>query len=229
MRLTQDKISCSFADLLLFGTISSIIRVSFYPMAFIIAGLGNPGDEYKETRHNTGRIMLETIAKKFEFDDFEFDKKTNARLAEGKIGKQKVLLVAPETFMNKSGNSLKSLVTSAKKAEDLIVIYDDFQLPLGRIKLSFNRSSGGHNGLESVIKAVKTEAFLRIRVGVSPETSSGKIKMPHGPEAVEKFILGPYKKPELDLLKKVAKKVAEAVETAVVEGREKAMTEFNQA
>jgi peptidyl-tRNA hydrolase, PTH1 family len=195
---------------------------------YIITGLGNPGDEYKDTRHNTGRMMLEALAKKFEFKDLEFNKKLNALVAEGKMGKEKVVLLAPETFMNKSGNALKPLITSPKKADQLIVIYDDFQLPLGRIKLSYNRSSGGHNGLESVIRAVKTEAFLRIRVGVSPETASGKIKMPHGPEAVEKFILGPYKKPELDALKKVSKKVAEAVEMAVKEGREKAMSEFNR-
>lgn len=123
-------------------------------MPYIIAGLGNPGEEYVNTRHNTGRIVLESIAKeftdkkKFSGDDgaFSFNKKLNAHVAEAKIGKEKVTLIAPDTFMNLSGKAVAPLVKSVKAAEKLVVIYDDFNLPLGRIKVSFNRSSGGHNG-----------------------------------------------------------------------------------
>src|SRR5690349_6094785 len=117
---------------------------------YIIAGLGNPGEEYKDTRHNVGRMMLTALAKKGDFGEFEFNKKLNALTAKGKIGKAEVMLVAPETFMNNSGLALKPLITSAKKAETLLVIYDDFQIPVGSIKMSYNRSSGGHNGLESI-------------------------------------------------------------------------------
>lgn len=209
-------------------------------MAYIIAGLGNPGEEYKETRHNTGRMMLELLARAggVAFEDFVFDKKLNARVAEMKIGKEKVRLIAPETFMNNSGKSIGSLVTSVaagvvkaspKKAEQLIVIYDDFHLPLGRVKVSFNRSSGGHNGLESIIKAAKTEAFVRIRVGVAPVTAKGDAKVPHGDAAVEKFILSPFKPAEVAELKKVSKVVNEAIEVVIKEGREKAMSLYNQA
>ncbi len=196
-------------------------------MPYIIAGLGNPGEEYEGTRHNTGRIVLEHVAKEFGGDEFEFNKKINARVTEGKIGKEKVTFIEPETFMNRSGSTISSLVKSVKAAEKLIVIYDDFNLPLGRIKLSFNRSSGGHNGLESIIKAVKTEAFLRIRIGVAPVSAKGEAKTPHGDEKIEKFILGKFKDDEMKEIKKSAKKAIEALELTIKEGREKAMSVAN--
>jgi PTH1 family peptidyl-tRNA hydrolase len=203
-------------------------------MPYIIAGLGNPGEEYENTRHNTGRIVLNAVAKAFDAEDFSFDKKMNALVAKGKIGKEKVTFIEPETFMNNSGKALVSMVKvkankklKLKTADNFVVIYDDFQLPLGRIKISFNRSSGGHNGLESVIKAVKTEAFVRIRVGTAAENAKGNARVPHGDEKVLKFILGKYKDDEMKELKKVSKKAAEAVEMIVKEGREKAMSVFN--
>lgn len=196
-------------------------------MPYIIAGLGNPGEEYANTRHNTGRFMLEAIRAAFTKEDFSFNKKINAQVTEAKIGREKVMLVAPDTFMNNSGKAIAGLVKSVKAAEKLIVIYDDFNLPLGRIRISFNRSSGGHNGLASVIKAVKTEAFSRIRIGVAPENAKGNAKTPHGDEKIEKFILGPYKGEEMKELRKVAKKVVEAVEVLIREGREKAMSVYN--
>jgi len=158
----------------------------------------------------------------------------NSLVAKGNIGKEKVVYIEPETFMNNSGKALASLVKvktdkklKMKTADNLVVIYDDFQLPIGRIKISYNRSSGGHNGLESVIKAVKTEAFVRIRVGTAAENAKGDAKVPHGEEKVMKFILGKYKEDEMKEIKKVSKKAAEAVEMIVKEGREKAMSVFN--
>ncbi len=203
-------------------------------MPYIIAGLGNPGEEYVNTRHNTGRIVLEVVAKEcgaahsmHEGDGFVFNKKLNAFVVETKIGKERVTFVAPDTFMNNSGKAIAPLVKSVKAAERLVVIYDDFNLPLGRIKISFNRSSGGHNGVESIIKAVKTEAFVRIRVGTAPEKANGDAKVPHGDEKVLKFILSKFKEEELKVLKKVGKRVAEALEVLVREGREKAMSVYN--
>jgi PTH1 family peptidyl-tRNA hydrolase len=196
-------------------------------MPYIIAGLGNPGGEYENTRHNTGRIVLNAVREEFD-GEFEPDKKLNAQVAEVKIGKEKVTLIAPDTFMNKSGKAIGPLVKNPKAAEKLVVIYDDFQLPLGRMKISFNKSSGGHNGLESVIKAVKTEAFPRIRIGTAAANAKGDAKIPHGDEKIEKFILGDFKPDEMKVLKKVAKRAAEAVEMIVKEGREKAMNVFNQ-
>ncbi len=197
-------------------------------MNYIIAGLGNPGEEYALTRHNTGRIVLENIIKEYTTDELTTDKKTNSLLTESKIGKDKVTFIEPETFMNKSGSSIGKIVTSIKAAEKLIVIYDDFNLPLGRVKMSYNRSSGGHNGLESIIKAVKTEAFTRIRIGVSPANAKGEAKVPHGEDKVEKFILGKFRDEDLKELKKISKKVAEVLEIFMKEGRDKAMTICNQ-
>lgn len=195
-------------------------------MAYIIAGLGNPGEEYTNTRHNTGRMVLEFIQKEYG-GDFSFNKKLNAQVSEAKIGKEKVTLIAPETFMNLSGKSIAPLVKSIKAAEKLVVIYDDFSLPLGKIRISYNRSSGGHNGLESIIKSVKTEAFVRIRIGTAPENAKGNAKLINGEDKVEKFILGKFKEDELKELKKVAKAVVEAVAVLIKDGRDRAMGEFN--
>lgn len=203
-------------------------------MTHIIVGLGNPGEEYKDTRHNTGRIVLEEFAKTISADNFVFDKKRNALSAEGKVKKEKVLLLSPETFMNKSGSALSKLVKVAKSkiykkgvAENLVVIHDDLDIPLGKFKISFNKSSGGHKGVESIIKAVGTEAFVRVRIGISPETTGGKLKKPTGGEVVEDFIVAPFKKSELELIKKTAKKVGEGLLVLVEHGREKTMSEFN--
>ena len=197
-------------------------------MHYIVA-LGNPGKEYNNTRHNVGRIALEEFVKKNKFSDWVPDKKLKSLSSEGKIGKEKILLIEPETFMNKSGLSLQPIITSKKRAEVLIVIHDDLDLPIGKFKISFNKSSGGHRGVESIIKAIKTEAFTRVRVGISLTTPSGKLKKPKGEKEVGDFILGEFKKSEIEILKKISKKVAEALEMIIAEGKEKAMGEFNRS
>lgn len=195
-------------------------------MAYIFVGLGNPGEEYVGTRHNTGRILLTMFGKALEAE-WKNDKKLNAEVAKVKVGKTPVTLVLPNTFMNNSGKSVKPLVTSIKGAEKLMVIYDDLDMPFGANKISFNKSSGGHRGLESIIKALKTEKFARVRVGISPTTPSGKIKKPKGEEAVTKVIMGKFKPEEMTTLKKLSKKLDESLETFVSDGLEKAMTGFN--
>ena len=195
-------------------------------MNYLFVGLGNPGEEYKETRHNIGRMLLEWFGKSVNAE-WKTDKKLNGQIAQVKIGNTKTVFVLPETFMNNSGKSVKQLVASSKQAEKMLVIYDDLDLPFGTAKISFNKSSGGHKGLESIIKAIKTEKFARIRIGISPTTASGKIRKPSGEEAVTKVILGKFKKEELLELKKLSKKVNQALETFVTSGLEKAMTEFN--
>ncbi len=189
---------------------------------YIVVGLGNPGEEYVETRHNMGRMVLDSFVKKNDWSEWEMDKKLNSLVSDGKIGKNKVLLLKPETFMNKSGEAVKSLVKTKKAAETLVVIHDDLDLPLGKIKISFNKSSGGHKGVESIMRAIKTEAFIRLRLGISNETASGKIKKPQGEEKVIDAILGDFKKTENNDLKKVIKKSVLALELIVKEGREKA-------
>ncbi|KKQ86598.1 MAG: Peptidyl-tRNA hydrolase [Parcubacteria group bacterium GW2011_GWF2_38_8] len=173
----------------------------------LVVGLGNPGEKYENTRHNTGRIMV--------------------GLVENKLSDMKIKFLTPDNFMNNSGKAVAPLIKTKKDLKDLVIIYDDIDLPLGKMKISFNRSSGGHNGLGSVIKALKSEEFLRIRIGTSPATPSGKIRKPKGEKAVLNFLLGEYKKSELDELKKLSKKVAEALEIIFTEGKGKAMSLFN--
>ena len=173
----------------------------------LVVGLGNPGEEYKNTRHNTGRILVGMIEKKLE--------------------DLKIKFLMPDNFMNNSGPVVAKALAGKKALKDLIVIYDDIDLPIGKMKISFNRSSGGHNGLGSIIKSLKSEEFLRIRIGIAPATPSGKIKKPHGEKEVIKFILGEFKKPELEILKKLSQKVAFAVECIFTESKEKAMSLYN--
>ena len=171
-----------------------------------IVGLGNPGVEYEKTRHNTGRIIISFIEEKI---------------------KAKAKFAMPDTFMNNSGKVVAPLIKSKKDLADLIVIYDDVDLPLGKIKISFNRSSGGHNGVGSIIKHLKTEEFVRIRVGICPTTPTGKLKKPKGEEAILKFLLGEFKKEELAELKKLSKKITEAIDTFYTDGLGKAMSLYN--
>ena len=196
-------------------------------MSFLIVGLGNPGEEYEDTRHNVGRIILDRLRKSEKFSEWSFDKKINALKSTGALGKEKVTLLLPQGFMNNSGKSLKELAGSAKKAEKCLVVYDELDIPLGSMKISFGRSSGGHNGVESIIKNMKTRDFPRIRVGICPATPSGKLKKPHGEKEVIDFILGKFKASEEEALKKVGKQAIEAIKVLVVEGRQVAMNTFN--
>ncbi len=194
-------------------------------MSYLIVGLGNPGEEYADTRHNTGRMVLQ----KLETGGWKLDKKLSALVSETKIGKEKVKLILPETMMNNSGQSVIALVKSKKAAKKLIVVYDDLDLPLGTLKVSYNRGDGGHRGLASIIKALKTREFVRVRVGIALTTSSGKIKKPNTEEGIIKFILDKFKDSELVELKKIFKRAIEALMTIVTGGREKAMNQFNSS
>ncbi|MBI5045910.1 MAG: aminoacyl-tRNA hydrolase [Candidatus Niyogibacteria bacterium] len=196
-------------------------------MSYTIVGLGNPGKEYEHTRHNTGRIALDYFANAHDFSPWQNDRKTQALISTGVIKKEKTLLLKPETFMNKSGASVKPLITSAKKAETLVVVHDDLDLPLGAFKIVFGRGSGGHCGVESIIRAIKTKDFVRIRIGIAPTTPSGKIKKPKGEKAIIDFIIGTFKLKELETIKKTSKLISQAIEALIIEGRATAMNRFN--
>ncbi len=196
-------------------------------MAWVIVGLGNPGEEYERTRHNAGRMALEYFARANDFSDRNTDKKNKASVSKGTFGRTLVALVAPDTFMNKSGSAVVKYVKSAKAAERMIVVYDDLDLPLGAMKISFDRGSGGHKGLESIMRAVKTKKFARVRIGVSPVTAAGKPKKPSGEKEVLDFILEKFKSSEMDELKQVFKRAAQAVQAIVLEGVPAAMNKFN--
>ncbi len=193
----------------------------------LIVGLGNPGKEYEKTRHNAGRIILEYIAKANDFADWKNDMKTKSLRTKGEVDGEKFDFMLPETFMNNSGQAVMKVIDDKKKLKNLVVIYDDLDIPVGSLKISFNRSSGGHNGLESIIKKVKSKEFVRIRIGVSPHTPTGKLKKPSGEAAVLKFLLGSFKEDELKTLKKQAKQITEILTTIADGGKDKAMSIYN--
>lgn len=192
----------------------------------LIAGLGNPGIEYEETRHNTGWIVLDFILG----NKVEWKQANGTKLLYFKdsvLGKP-TEYIKPTTFMNNSGTAVLYVKEKHKlKLSDIVIIYDDVDLPIGKMKISYDRSSGGHNGIESVIKKLRSKEFLRIRIGIARVTPSGKTKKPKGEEAMLKFLLGKYNESELSELKKISKKVKEAIEVIFTEGKDKAMSLYN--
>lgn len=190
-------------------------------------GLGNPGGEYAKTRHNAGRMVVELVAKQEGFDDFVMKKGAQALISEGKIGKEKTILVLPETMMNLSGKSAAGVIKSKKAAEQLLVVRDDLDLPLGIIKMTFNRGSGGHKGVESIMRSLKTEGFAQLKIGISAQGKRNQTKKVSGEEKVIKHVIGKFKPAEEALLKKTLKKAATVSALFASEGIEKAMMEAN--
>ncbi len=201
---------------------------------YVVVGLGNPGDEYKNTRHNIGRLAVIGFATEKGFPEWESDKKSNALVTEATVTstenrrkKESVVLILPETFMNKSGTTVKHFVGSPKKAESLIVVHDDMDLPRGVIKISFGRGAGGHHGVESVIRAVKTKNFTRVRIGVSDLASKGMVKKPKGDKKILDFLVKEMEKGDLASFSKIVKVVSEALTIMLLEGRARAMNVHN--
>ncbi|OGF64283.1 hypothetical protein A2661_00890 [Candidatus Giovannonibacteria bacterium RIFCSPHIGHO2_01_FULL_45_24] len=185
-------------------------------MIRLILGLGNPGAEYENTRHNAGKMAALRFAGKNDYPEFKYDKKSSSLVS--KSGQTAIAL--PETFMNKSGSAAAKLIRPKREMRELIVIHDDLDLPLGRFKISYGKSSGGHKGVESVMRALKTKNFVRIRIGVSPKRKPAQ-------KEVMKFIVGKFKPSELEVFKKINKRVSDALEAMASGSLESAMSQFN--
>ena len=194
-------------------------------MAIVIVGLGNPGKEYEKTRHNAGRSAVELVVKQENAPELVFNKTSNALVSKGDIDGAKATFVLPETMMNLSGKAISTFVKTPKAAKDLLVVHDDLDLPLGTVKMVFGRGSGGHKGVESIMRALKTKEFVRIRIGISPKKSGPAFaKATAGKEEkVIKMVIGKWKPAEELVVKKVLKKVATAVHLFATEGIEAAM------
>jgi PTH1 family peptidyl-tRNA hydrolase len=196
-------------------------------MKWIIVGLGNPGGEYANTRHNVGKMVLSSLFDAYAEEAWKEHKPWKAIATKGSVVGADILLVAPLVYMNESGKSLVPLVKSKKQASQTVIIHDDIDLPLGTWKFAFERGSGGHNGVESVMKTIKTKAFVRIRVGVLPLTPGGKPKKPKGEDRVVKFVLGKFAETEREEVRRVAKEIVSALPVLCTEGLEKAMSRYN--
>jgi len=188
----------------------------------LIVGLGNPGKKYQNTRHNLGFMVVEEAARKFlplKKTKWEEDKKANALVLRVPPD---VLLVKPLTFMNASGKAVAKLASNFKlQASSIWVVHDDVDLPLGKIKIRLGGGSAGHRGVESIIKELGTDEFVRFRLGIG---HPGRRK----DNAVEKYVLREFDINQRSEVKKIVKKTVKAVQIALEEGLERAMNEFNQ-
>lgn len=183
---------------------------------YIIVGLGNPGKKYENTRHNMGFLTVDLLA---ENHDIKINKiKFKALVGEGKIAGQKVVLVKPQTYMNLSGESVRQVVDFYKiDSQNLIVIYDDIDIPTGSVRVRKKGSSGTHNGMRNILYQIQTEDFPRIRVGIG----SGK------KENLINYVTGSFTKEEKTLLEDAVTSAAAAASCIVEKGIEKAMNEYN--
>lgn len=188
----------------------------------VIVGLGNPGDEYEGSRHNVGFMVVDRIAERLGCAPVR-DKKYGALAARGRLGEFELLLVKPQGYMNLSGEpTRKALGDAGLPIEDwkekLIVVHDELDLPVGRMKIQADRGAGGHNGIKSIIGSLGTQAFARVRVGVD--------KPPKGQGT--DWVLSRFKKGEAAAVADAIERAADAVEKMVKKGVDTAATEFNR-
>jgi peptidyl-tRNA hydrolase, PTH1 family len=185
----------------------------------LIVGLGNPGVEYQFTPHNLGFLVIDRIANEYGVE--VRNRQCRGLTARVVIGSETVLLAKPETFMNLSGISVRELVSKheVRPEEDLIVIQDELDFPLGTLRIHRRRSSAGHNGIESIINALGTQDFLRIRMGVAPDH-----KIADGMS----YLLAPFRKAQLEVVDEILDVAADAVKAILTDGAAAAMNRFNR-
>ncbi|WP_226002626.1 aminoacyl-tRNA hydrolase [Paenibacillus sp. BJ-4] len=183
-----------------------------------IVGLGNPGPQYEKTRHNVGFMALDALASRHNIQINQ--SKCKALIGEGHIGGVKTVLIKPMTYMNLSGESLRAYMDYYKAdLEDLIVVYDDLDTEVGKIRLRYQGSAGGHNGIKSIIQHTGTQSFNRIRMGIS---------RPEPGHAIVDYVLGTFPKKEKDLLNGMIEDTCNALEYSLSHPFERTMAEFNK-
>jgi PTH1 family peptidyl-tRNA hydrolase len=185
----------------------------------LIVGLGNPGIEYQFTPHNMGFLVVDRIAEQHGVRIS--NRQCRALTGKAVIAEQQVLLAKPETYMNLSGMSVRELVREHEvdPAQDLIVIYDELDLPWGTIRIRQRGSSAGHNGMESIIGALDSDEFIRMRLGIAPD---------HPVKDGVRYVLGQFKKSQCAAVDQELDAAAEAVKVILSEGVAKAMSRFNR-
>ena len=184
----------------------------------IIIGLGNPGKKFEETRHNIGFLVLDNFAEKNNFPQFILQKKYKALVSGGIINEDNVILAKPQTFMNESGKAIKELLKNNKsQLNSLIVIHDDIDLPVGKIKIIKERGSAGHKGVESIIENIGNKGLIRIRIGIAPQNETN----------AKQIVLKKFNKKEKETMNNVNNKTVEALDFLLQNGLEKAMNKYN--
>jgi len=186
---------------------------------FILVGLGNPGREYENTRHNMGFMVIDRLAKKWGVGLQKM--RYRSLVGEGRFNEKKVVLVKPQTYMNNSGIAVASFVRFHKPAlEQVLVVFDDLDLPFGSLRFRPSGGSSGQKGMQSIIDQIGNDGFPRLRVGVG---------RPPGRMEASDYILRPFKKSEQETLEMVLLASADAIETFLREGLEKCMTVYNRS
>ena len=193
----------------------------------IIIGLGNPGEQFKNTRHNVGFMAVDAFATKNNFPEFKLQKKADALVSEHVLDNVAVVLAKPQTFMNDSGKSAKELISNTKAA-DLVIIHDDIDLPVGKIKIIKERGSAGHKGVESIIQNVGNDGLIRFRVGIASPAGALAEEGQRKKIDAKEIVLKNFSEEEKKLIAEAIKKTTNAIDVFVAQGLEKAMQEFNK-
>ena len=191
----------------------------------LIIGLGNPGKEYEHSRHNAGFMVVDELYKSIDASEWKQDKKFKANVAEALVKGEKVILVKPLTFMNLSGESVSAVSAFYKvSAEDILVIFDELDIPFGQIRLRKSGGPGTHNGMKSIVEKIGSREFPRLRFGIESRGETAPKQ-----QDTTSFVLSPFTKEEQPILKETIKLATLAIETFLKEGIESAMNKHNSA
>ncbi|MEI6627579.1 MAG: aminoacyl-tRNA hydrolase [bacterium] len=186
----------------------------------LVVGLGNPGKDFAKTWHNLGFIALDEFKKTINGSGFKLEKKFHAEISNGKIGDEKIVLAKPQTFMNESGQAVSTITSYYKITPDnIIIIQDDIDLPLTKMRLSRDSSAGGHNGIKSIIEHLGTQNFIRIKLGIKTNKTAimGTIN----------YVLASFNKTEEKIIREEIKKAASAATQIITDGLTSAMNQYN--
>ena len=185
---------------------------------FCVAGLGNPGSRYERTPHNAGFWVVDELARRSGIAVTK--EESGVLLGNGQLGSKAVILVKPQTFMNRSGEGIRAMLQFRKLTnQNLIVIHDELDLPWTALRIKAQGSAAGHNGVKSIIGALKTDVFLRVRMGIRPD---------HVIQDAADFVLAPLERELAVDVEGIVSYTADAVESIVAEGAVKAMTKYNR-
>ncbi len=195
-------------------------------MNYLVVGLGNPGEKYQQTRHNAGRFLLQQAPSGFAIDPFEIREDLNALRSEIRANESALPVILPETFMNLSGGSVAKAARK-ENADQVIIVHDDLDLPLGRFKISVGKGDGGHNGIRSVAAALGRSNLIRIRIGISRDRRPSFWDKLLGRDRGRNFVLAKFSQSELAVLDDMRAPVFEAIFCLANFGVQQAMNKFN--
>ena len=189
----------------------------------LIIGLGNPGEKYIETRHNLGWRVIDYLHQNLKLEDWRLAKKFDSLISQRNTNQEKIILSKPQTMMNNSGRAVKALVDYYKiSKQDILIVHDEIDLPLGKIKLQQDRSSAGHRGVQSIIDRLGTKDFIRMRIGIAPRIKNQESPKQNKSAAeqvriknTERFVLEKFTEQEEEIIQKSIKKAAQIIETAM--------------